>query len=74
MKTKEETVRYSQRLERDFQHKESQTPFQYFNQIHMRYLMHMYTISATCALHHLQKDRITCSKPSAFYMVVCMLH
>jgi hypothetical protein len=48
MTTKEDRVKYSQRLERDFQHKESQTPLQYFNQMHVIYLMHIYTIFATC--------------------------
>jgi len=48
MTSQEDTVKYSQRLERDFQHKESQTPLQYFNQIHIMYLMHIYTISAAC--------------------------
>jgi hypothetical protein len=48
MTTKEDTVKYSQRLERDFQHKESQTSLQYFNHTHMIYLIHIYTISATC--------------------------
>jgi hypothetical protein len=77
MTTKEDTEKYSQRLERYFQHKESQTPLHYFNQIHMIYLMHIYTISATCfgvPYTICRKTVLLAQNHLLFIRLLCLLH
>lgn len=74
MTTKEDTVT---KLERDFQHKESQTPLQYFNQIHMIYLIHIYTLTAACfgvPYTTCRETLLRAQNHLRFTRLLCMLH